>query len=309
MVNRRHPLANILELVNHQTKVKIKRNSFDTFWIMASGTSSPLRVIVWSAPRCMSTAFTRSIMTLDESEVLHENFAAAYFLGPERPLRLGRKGLCLAPYYTYDYVKTMFEQDVPGKKVIFAKDFPFALQGKYDKLPENYVHTFLIRNPTKVFMSIRDRYNTWFRQLYFGTEIQTYQPECHQFFEEIWKLYDHLKNKLMKPVIVIDVDDFLKDPEAMMKIYCQATGIPFRRSMLSWKPRGIRQMDWQCSSILNICAWLLGWYDNALNSNGFRKSRSPTRIPKKSMLPPDIRKAVEISEPYYKLLYDERTTV
>ncbi|XP_071960314.1 uncharacterized protein [Antedon mediterranea] len=281
---------------------------------MTSAKSSPqsVRVILWSAPRCMSTAFTRSIMTCEEAEVFHENYAAAYFLGPERSDRFGKlsTSVCLSPYHTYNYVKAMLQENMsPGKQFVFVKDFPFALQKMYDKIPEGFVHTFLIRNPTKVFMSIRERYNTCWRRLRFGTEIQTYQPECHLFFEELWKVYNHLKNNLKKPVLVIDVDDFLKDPDAMMQEYCQFTGIPFRRSMLSWKQRRIFEMDWTCSKPLNYLAWWFGWYDNALNSDGFHKSKRKSTIPDVSMLPPDIRQVVEVSEPYYNLLYNERLTI
>ncbi|XP_033111294.1 branched-chain-amino-acid aminotransferase-like protein 2 [Anneissia japonica] len=264
---------------------------------------STTRVILWSAPRCMSTAFMRSINTLDDSVVFHENFTAAYLFGPEGN---GKKLFSLAPYYTYDYVKALLEQEIPNKEVIFVKDFPFALKGNFEKIPDGYVHTFLIRNPTKVFMSIRDQYNTWIKRLYLGKEIQTYQPASRKFFEDLWKLYVYVKDNLKKPALIIDVDDFLRDPEAMMKIYCQSTGIPFRKSMLSWEPCSVWKMDWHCSTVLKFCGWWNGWYDKMLNSNGFGKSKMRTTIPDVTMLPKDVRDVVEISEPYYKLMYDKR---
>ncbi|XP_033111293.1 uncharacterized protein LOC117112329 [Anneissia japonica] len=268
--------------------------------------STATRVFLWAAPRCMSTAFMRSINTLDESVVLFENFTAAYLFGPE-----GNEKALFSParMYTYDYVKALLQQEIPDKEVIFAKDFPFALKGKFEKIPDGYVHTFLIRDPTKVFMSLRDQYNTWFKRFYYGKEIQTYQPVSHKYFEELWKLYAHIKDDLKKPTLIIDVDDFLQDPEGMMKIYCQSTGISFRKSMLSWEPCGIWNVDWKCSAFLKYCGWWNGWYRNALNSNGFgnfnNRRKSTLDV---AMLPPDIRKVVEISEPYYKLLYDERLT-
>ncbi|XP_033097266.1 branched-chain-amino-acid aminotransferase-like protein 1 [Anneissia japonica] len=275
--------------------------------MMATESSTQTRVVLWSIPRCMTTAFMRSIDTLDESVVFHENFAAAYWHGPEG----NHKNLfSFAPYHTYDYVKALLQQEMPGKRVIFAKDFAFALQRKFEKIPDGYIHTFLIRNPTKVFMSLRYQFKVpWLKAIFFGREMQTYYPEHNFYFVDMWKLYVHIKDDLKKPTLVIDVDDFLQDPEAMMKIYCQSTGIPFRTSMLSWQPCSIWNVDWQCSTYLKYFAWWQGWYKSTFNSNGFETSKGQTNTPEITMLPPDVRKLVEISEPYYKLLYDERITI
>ncbi|XP_033118860.1 branched-chain-amino-acid aminotransferase-like protein 2 [Anneissia japonica] len=267
--------------------------------------STQTRVLLWTAPRCMATAFTRSINTLDDSVVFHENFKAAYFYGPK-----GNQTnlFSFAPYHTYDYVKALLQQEMPGKRVLFAKDFAYALQGKFEKIPDGYIHTFLIRNPTKVFMSLRNHYKI--KSPFFGDEMQKYQPTLELYFVDLWKLYMHITDDLKKPTLVIDVDDFLQDPEVMMKIYCQSTGIPFRASMLSWEPCSIWNVDWQCSTFLKYVTWWQGWYKNAFNSNGFGKSKRKTNYTQEdTMLPADIRQLVEISEPYYKLLYDERITI
>jgi len=42
------------------------------------------QVFLWSAPRCLSTAFERSMRELNEVKVLHEPLLAPYYMGPER---------------------------------------------------------------------------------------------------------------------------------------------------------------------------------------------------------------------------------
>ncbi|XP_033115223.1 uncharacterized protein LOC117115487 [Anneissia japonica] len=205
--------------------------------------STQTRVLLWTAPRCMSTAFTRSVNTLDDSVVFHENFKAAYFYGPK-----GNQTnlFSFAPYHTYDYVKALLQQEMPGKRVLFAKDFAYVLQGKFEKIPDGYIHTFLIRNPTKVFMSLRNQYKI--KSLFFGDEMQRYQPTLEVYFVDY--------------------------------------------------------------TFLKYVTWWQGWYKNAFNSNGFGNSKRKTNYTQEvTMLPADIRKLVEISEPYYKLLYDKRITI
>ena len=47
---------------------------------------NPLRVVLWSAPRCMSSVFERSIRELQDVKVIYEPHQQAYYYGPERKL-------------------------------------------------------------------------------------------------------------------------------------------------------------------------------------------------------------------------------
>ena len=76
------------------------------------------------------------------------------------------------------------------------------------------------------------------------------------------QLYTALK-AAGKRVVVVDCEDLLEDPEAVLRKYCEAIGFDFKPGMSSWQPGP--QPDWD--------AWQ-GWHDDALKSTGFHKPSS-----------------------------------
>ena len=45
------------------------------------------RVILWTAPRCMSTAFERAIIERGDCHILHEPFCQPYYWGNEEEVQ------------------------------------------------------------------------------------------------------------------------------------------------------------------------------------------------------------------------------
>ncbi len=90
------------------------------------------RVILWTAPRSVSTAFERSIRELPTGHILHEPFSQACYLGPERAFG--------ARDYEGDYSKTFgnawksLTADHIGKDFVFSKDMAFSATEYFDEL-------------------------------------------------------------------------------------------------------------------------------------------------------------------------------
>ncbi|XP_038071619.1 branched-chain-amino-acid aminotransferase-like protein 2 [Patiria miniata] len=264
------------------------------------------KVMLWSAPRSLSTVFERSIIALETSDVYNEMYTAAYLFGPER-LWL-KKIPSLAP--TLSHAKVTKKLNTASQKsytasVLFAKDFAFAVQGHFDELPEDFMHTFLIRNPVKVFTSLKPRLEaSRLSKMVVGTSILGCIPAEGYTIKELYDLFEYMEHKTRKTPIVIDADDLLSDPEGMMRQYCSVTGIPYDEKMLRWKPAKASELRWHCPRVLRVSNLMMGWYNAALGSSGFRK---PT--PKKidvNELPAELREAIDFTTPYYQAMYKIR---
>ena len=115
----------------------------------------PTRVLLWSAPRSMSSALERSIRELDGVKVIHQSHSLAYYnhlLGPESKFE-HKDGIRLPPSQDtyassdekllsrYDNYNAVFSKNMGY--VIPKERFPIYVEGPF----ANFKHTFIIRNP------------------------------------------------------------------------------------------------------------------------------------------------------------------
>ena len=114
-------------------------------------------------------------------------------------------------------------------------------------------------------------------------------------FRDLYELFQVVKRVDPSP-IVIDTDD-LDNPEAIMREYCSATGLPFSTSMLSWSPVAIP--DWVSFPNYEV------WHGTVIRSSGFIKPQMPKAVPNLSEYPKEIE-VVKDSLPFYKVMYDAR---
>ncbi|XP_033633725.1 branched-chain-amino-acid aminotransferase-like protein 2 [Asterias rubens] len=269
---------------------------------MANESNQTTRVMLWSCPRSLSTAFTRAILELGNVEVFNEEFAAAYFFGPERIQ--DRNSPKLAPNHSFKWVKERLEADYPGKVGVFGKDFAYPILPRLELLPQGFYHTFLVRDPTKVFASLKPRFEaSRISRAVSGTDLRHCIPVEGYTYKELRELYEHVKGQGL-PTLVLDADDLLDKPVEMMRYYCQTTGLPFKESMVTWKPANCRDLNWHCCRALRFMNWLMQWYEGALKSSGFKKP-SARHIDVES-LQPDVKLAIEVSQPHYDFMYSQR---
>ena len=131
---------------------------------------------------------------------------------------------------------------------VFIKDFPMYIDHMWDEaFLSHFRHSFLIRDPAKTI-----------------TSMHKHWPDFHPKevgLKDQRKLFDTLCELQGEPPPVIDSDDLLEDPQTMVRLYCEAVGIPFIAEALSWEPGARDEVSW----------WDGGsFHANLRNSNGLK---------------------------------------
>jgi hypothetical protein len=213
---------------------------------------------LWAIPRSTSTAFEWMMRQRGDMDCLHEPFGEAWYQG-EDPLwpRLTAdskrtKGLTLG-----SVLRDLQARATQGP--VFSKDFPHYIDHMWNPdLLSQFTHSFLIRDPAKTITSM-------YNQL----------PDFHQKevgFPEQRALFDLVTEINGSPPPVIDSDDLLEDPHTMVRLWCEAVGIPFIEDALSWEPGARDEVSW----------WDGGsFHSNLRNSDGLK---------------PQVRRYVEIED-------------
>ncbi|XP_074633925.1 uncharacterized protein LOC141892513 [Acropora palmata] len=255
------------------------------------------RVFLWTAPRCVSTAFERSIMTLKNSVILHEPFSVAFYFGPERqsPRYASQEPNQQA---TYRSISKLLQKEYDGKDFLFSKEMAYCLENKFHLFSEEgfktFKHTFLIRHPLKAVYSL---YKASTNPKLTGWNC-FYPAEAG--FRQMAELYEFVERNIHKDPIVIDADDLLDYPNQILKSYCEAVGLEYDENMTSWEPGPVP--EWE--------VWA-GWHEDALKSSGFRARVNKNRNRSRAAfdiddLPTKVATAVEECLPYYKMLFEKR---
>ncbi|XP_072019425.1 uncharacterized protein [Amphiura filiformis] len=131
------------------------------------------RILLWTAPRSLATVFTKCMSFAEGVQIIKEPIFTANSFGPERNAaeddemqKAFNEGV-VAPEFqaakvdlafddsiaTFKWVKQMLESPFPGKSFVFVHDQAYGLRSNYDNIPRGYKHTYLIRNPYRLFPS------------------------------------------------------------------------------------------------------------------------------------------------------------
>ena len=255
------------------------------------------RVMLWSTPRSVSTAFERSIRTLKNGKVFHEPFSHAFYFGPERQsTRFASKKV--DPQATYHLICEKLQKEYEEADFVFAKDMALCVENKFEILLEdalrNVKHTFLIRHPFKVvrsqFRASMNRKNVnW---LYFDPE--------EAGFRQLLELYEFVKQHIHEEPVVVDADDLLEFPNETMQSYCQAVGLKYEEGMTSWEPGCLP--EWQYS---------FGWYEDVMKSTGFisKSQLKKVEVVSDQDLPEEVTALINKCMPHYEALKAKRIRI
>ena len=132
----------------------------DTTGLVSASSSPSLRVVLWSAPRCMSSVFERSIRELQDVKVIYEPHQQAYYYGPERKTDSNNPTQSeLNPAATFQAADDLeLLQSYEGYQAVFIKNHAYFVEGNYKYYTKgrfaHLKHTFLIRNPNKSIPSL-----------------------------------------------------------------------------------------------------------------------------------------------------------
>ena len=245
--------------------------------------SGTKRVILWSAQRCLSTAFERSIRNLENSKVLHESLQKSI---AARSATTGEQ-LVSSPV-TPESALAVVTKDYEGVDVVFSKEsMAFLVGGNFDILTQGRFqevqHSFLIRNPEK---SLESLYHCSLRP---ATTEQDYVSPEHAGFRELSELIAFVRENLEPFPVVVDADDLLDDPEGIMRSYCSAMGLKFKEGMTKWSPGPVADFE---------CLWSL--HDNVFNSSGISRKETRNYATEGRALPAEWSEAIANLMPCYQ---------
>ncbi|XP_054755323.2 uncharacterized protein LOC129261289 [Lytechinus pictus] len=307
---------------------------------MEDGTT---RTFLWCVPRSTACAFTRSLSAIGGIEVWYEPFFFSFVAELDSKRRLGidlptsydgneetfQKVADMlksvshfnfkADQLPYAAVKTNLSSST--NKHVFVKDMGFAVnKDVFPFIPLGFKHTFLIRHPLRVLHSNR---KAMFEQLSMIGALEGDAADENKFdlqrddpyvgpgllFKDLYDLWQHCRQNYEDDPVVIDADDLLTKPAEVLSKYCQAVGLPYDESLLTfgcsadldvfkiWKsPIGVEELRMTVSSFSS----------KAMESRAFLPANE---MPSRDLLTPDvIRCADEIME-YYDEMFKCRIKV
>jgi len=239
-----------------------------------------LRIAMWSGPRNLSTAMMRSFGNRGDTWVSDEPFYGAFLKssGADHPMR---DEVIAAMDCDWTGVMRSLAGPVPGgSPVWYQKHMWHHMVGPigYEHFA-GFTHAFLIREPERMIASyLRQRESAAFED--FGLERQA------DFFERE-------ADRLGRAPPVIDANDVLENPQAVLSNLCASLGLAWDPAMLGWAP-GRRETDGP---------WAPHWYTAVEASTGFGP---PERVPVE--LPDEARSLADRCRPFYERLAACRIT-
>ena len=166
----------------------------------------------------------------------------------------------------------------PGKRVFFQKQMTHHLLPEMDRRwIVDLTNCFLIRDPREVILSYIKK---------------NPDPQLEDLgFVQQCEIFDFVHERTKSMPTVIDADDVLKNPERMLWLLCDATGVEFDKAMLSWPP-GLRETDG---------IWAKHWYDAVARSTSFERYK-----PREGNVPAELNEIYERCRECYEQLYKHR---
>jgi hypothetical protein len=233
---------------------------------------------MWSGPRNLSTAMMRSFGSRADTFVSDEPFYGCFLkeTGADHPMS---EEIIGAMDCDWDSVAATLNGPAPdGSPVWYQKHMWHHMVGPidYDDFA-GFTHAFLIRKPERMIVSyLRKRESARFED--FGLERQA-------------DFFDREAERLGRAPPVVDADDVLANPEAVLSKLCAALRIAWDRAMLTWTA-GRRDSDGP---------WAPHWYGAVEKSTGFGPPdcESPD-------LPADARRLAARCRPFYERLAAHR---
>jgi hypothetical protein len=237
-----------------------------------------IRIAMWSGPRNLSTAMMRSFGSRADTLVTDEPFYGCFLkdTGLDHPMR---EDVIESMDCDWRNVMDALRGETPdGSPIWYQKHMWHMMVGPvgYEDFA-GFRHAFLIREPERMIASyLKKREAARFDD--FGLEKQA------EFFEREADRLGHAPP-------VIDANDVLSDPEAVLSKLCEALDIRWDPAMLSWTP-GRRETDG---------VWAAHWYNAVEKSTGFGE---PDKGPVE--LSDEDRRLAERMHPYYQRLAAHR---
>ena len=216
-----------------------------------------LRLAMWSGPRNISTAMMRSFGNRNDSVVCDEPLYAHYLHATHKK-HPGKDEVIAAGETDWRKVVDWLTGPIAGGKWLFyQKHMTHHLLPSMDRAwLAKVTNCFLIRHPRDVLTSY--------------IKIVPNPSDEDTGFPQHLEIFNWLRQNIGVTPLVIDSVEVLNEPRRTLGLLCDATGLDFQESMLSWAP-GLRPTDG---------VWAKHWYKEVETTTAFRPYRpKPDQVP------------------------------
>jgi len=216
-----------------------------------------VRIAMWSGPRNISTAMMRAWGNRADTFVIDEPFYAFYLSATRKEHPCADEVIASGET---DWRKVIAHLTGPipnGKGIFFQKQMAHHLLPEIDReWLSTVTNCFLIRDPREVIASyIKKREDPALLDLGFMQQAE---------------IFDSVRARTTSVPPVVDARDVLENPKRMLRLVCEAIGVDFSESMLSWPP-GLRETDG---------IWARHWYGEVAKTTSFQPYRpSEAKVP------------------------------
>ena len=239
-----------------------------------------IRIAMWSGPRNISTAMMRSWGNRPDTVVVDEPFYAFYLkeTGTKHP---GAEEVITRGETDWRKIVELCRRNASpdsAQTIFYQKQMTHHLLLKISRdWLRDVTNCFLIRDPAEVIASYIKK---------------NPEPTLNDLgFVQQAEIFDFVRRETRSIPPVIDADDVLRNPERMLRLLCDAVGVEFSDTMLSWPP-GPRDTDG---------IWAKYWYAEVERSTGFQGYRE-----REIELPEHLRKIEQRCRQCYEQLHAVR---
>jgi hypothetical protein len=231
-------------------------------------------IALWSAPRCRSTAFLRMMQERGDFLVIHEPFSHVTDFGEAS---VGTR----QAHSEAEVIGELTRLSQQGQPVFFKDTTDFRYPGLLadSAFLRQLTHVFIIREPAAAIAS-HYQVNPDLRRDEIG-------------FAWLHEIFESARAATGAIPLVIDADELVADPAAIIRACCTRIGIPFLPGPLRWAPR----MDEQWRRTAR-------WHSSVSASSGFEPARAGQGgdVARHPVLSGYLR----YHQPYYRKMHDLR---
>jgi hypothetical protein len=236
------------------------------------------RIAMWSGPRNISSAMMRSWGNRPDTLVCDEPLYAHYLLQTCAPHPGADEVIRSQENDWRKVVEWLTEFEPAGKAIFYQKHMTHHMLPGIDRgWLDCVTNAFLIREPREVVTSFIKIAGT-------PRLEETGLPQQLEIFN--W-----VRSRTGKIPPVIDSRDVLENPKRLLQLLCEALGVDFSDTMLSWAP-GPRGTDG---------VWAKYWYEALLKSSTFQPYK-----PKNEAVPEHLTGLLREAEAIYEQLHECR---
>lgn len=241
---------------------------------------------LWTTFRTRSTAFECMMRERGDFLVFHEPYGLSFYNSEERRNTNRYPDAEIKAESNYQATRERLREKAKQHKV-FIKDMPYYISHLIEpEFVAELDNTFLIRDPAKMLPSLHYLWPD------FTLEETGYEP--------LYRYFMMAGDISGKTPILIDSDDLLEQPDATIKAYCDAVGIPFIPEALSWEAKSRPEINhWQDGL----------WHSSVKTSKGLRERKQKENNYETMEDNDRLKQAYKYCLPYYQKLYEHRLRI